>query len=72
MSKEAMEYLSTVYEIHPYEIIYSVIEGNNDGEYVSDIMQSYADQEVKPVQQELERWKYLYQTEFNKNKLKTE
>jgi len=34
------------------------------------ITQAYADQEVKPVKMELERWKYLYQTEFNKNKLK--
>ena len=45
---------------------------NTTDEMLENIMQcveSYADQEVRSVQQELERWKHLYQTEFNRNKL---
>ncbi len=79
MSKEAEEYLKKKWFTNKqgnvdFDYDDKKHEARFDYEVVVKLLDGYAEQHhqtnVRPIQMELERWKYLYQTEFNKNKLK--
>ncbi len=77
MSKEAEEYFEEYYkeEHHPKDLAdreLKVWDWFDMCDFANQFAEAYHQANIRPVQMELERWKYLYQTEFNKNKIQNE